>query len=155
MRFKVEIKPAKKLQPRVFKDPDGFLTYLSYYNPRFTEMSIYITSDEKIGPNDAYLTSAGPFICSHESERELSNFRKIVATTEPFLNELGVPGIKSEDIEYVCSFYNNGKTIDDLELSCMYSSVGSTKEQLDNNMKVKLQVDSSNCVIFIGTHGEK
>lgn len=42
---------------------------------------LYFLSDEEILTGDHYLTDAGAFRCTHESKRELSNFRKIVGTT--------------------------------------------------------------------------
>lgn len=59
---------------------------------------ISITSDEQILPDDYYLTGAGVFRCSFESKRELSQFRKIVSSSDvrfelPILTKESVEGI--------------------------------------------------------------
>ena len=113
-------------------DKNNLLTHKSnghlVYNPtlsstkesrKYQPQNLYITTDEEIKEGDYYMTDAGVFKCSVESKRELSNFRKLIATTDTQLtglckeweefdgdwhksNRLGLPSIPQSFIETYC-----------------------------------------------------
>jgi len=72
------------------------MTHQGYY--------LYITSDDEIKENDYYVTDAGIFKCSgNETERELSKFKKVIATTDPIIINQKPSGEMYPDWFYDCA----------------------------------------------------